>query len=197
MLGSRSSPPNRRAWVSIAQLRSAGMKPDAILTRVSSGHLHRIHHGVFAVGHPGISLHGRFWAAVLACGPHAFLSHFAAAVLWGILTPGTRVVDVTVVGRSGRDRPGLRIHRPRSLHEHDRDRQYGIPVTSPTRTLLDLASRTLSDKALRRAVRQAQALHLTNVRQIAAVLAADHARAGDPPSAPARPAARRRGRALH
>ncbi len=156
--------------MSTAQMRTAGMSADAILTRVDSGRLHRVHHGVYAVGHPGISLHGRFWAAVLACGPDAWLSHVAAAVLWGILVWDVRVVDVTVVGRSGRRRSGLSIHRPRSLHPHDRDRQYGIAVTSPARTLLDLADSGLSDKALRRAVRQAQALHLANVGQIAELL---------------------------
>ena len=148
--------------ISTAQLRALGLNKGAIQVRVRRGQLHRVHRGVYAVGHPAISRHGQFWAAVLACGSGAVLSHFAAAVLWGLLKWDDRLIEVTVVGSGGRGRPRLRIHRARSLHPHDRDRQYGIPVTSPARTLLDLAGSNLSDKALRRAVRQAQALHLVS-----------------------------------
>lgn len=156
--------------ISTAQLHRLGLNKGAVQVRVRRGQLHPVHRGVYAVGHPAISLHGRFWAAVLACGSGALLSHFAAAVLWGLLKWDDRLIGVTVVGSGGRRRAGLRIHRTRALHPRDHDRQYGIRVTSPARTLLDLAGSDLSDKALRRAVRQAQSLHLTNVRQIAELL---------------------------
>jgi len=156
--------------VSTRQLAAAGLTRTAIQVRVANGRLHPIHHGVYAVGHAAISLNGRFMAAVLACGPGAFLSHHSCGALWEMVRWDNRFPEVTVLGRGGRGRPGLRIHRTRSLHPDDRDRQFGIAVTSPARTLLDLAGSGLSDKALRRAVRQAQALHLTNVGQIAAVL---------------------------
>ena len=47
--------------------------------------MHRVHRGVYAVGHLALTRNGRFMAAVLACGEGAALSHLSAAVLWGIL----------------------------------------------------------------------------------------------------------------
>ena len=60
-----------------------------------AGRLHTLYRGVYAVGHPTISLRGRCLAAVKACGPGAVISHFAAAFLWGMLEPFTRYPDVT------------------------------------------------------------------------------------------------------
>ena len=64
----------------------------AMRSRIGSaaGRLHRIHRGVYAVGHGKLTLKGRWMAAVLACGPEAFLSHRAALALWD-LRDGERV----------------------------------------------------------------------------------------------------------
>jgi hypothetical protein len=70
--------------VSSAQLQSAGMSPSAIDRRVHAARLHRIHRGVYAVGHRRLSDEGRWMAAVLACGEGAVVSHLSAAELWGI-----------------------------------------------------------------------------------------------------------------
>jgi very-short-patch-repair endonuclease len=163
--------------VSTAQLRARGLDGAAIAVRVRTGRLHRVHHGVYAVGHAAITLRGRFMAAVLACGEGAVLSHFAAGALWGFLTWDERLPDVTVVGSAGRMRPGLRIHRVRALDERDAMRNRAIPVTTAARALLELAD-DLPDKGLRRATRQAQAKNLTNVRLIADVLTRANGRRG-------------------
>src|SRR4051794_12500155 len=90
-----------------AQLLAVGLLPSGISDRANGGRLHRIHRGVYAVGHPNLGKEGRWMAAVLACGEGAVLSHVAAAELWGML-PGRRLsaagpgdegppsVDVTV-----------------------------------------------------------------------------------------------------
>jgi hypothetical protein len=57
------------------------------------------------------------------------------------------------------------VHRARSLHWRDVTRRNGIPVTSPERTLLDLAV-VLSPQQLRSAARRAQAAHDVNIRQL-------------------------------
>ena len=51
----------------------------------ATGHLHRLHRGVYSVGHTLVSQEGRWLAAVLACGPGAFLSHGPAGQLQGIV----------------------------------------------------------------------------------------------------------------
>jgi hypothetical protein len=155
--------------VDLAELRALGLSERAVLGRVRAGRLHRVHHGVYAVGHPALPLEGRFLAAVKACGPGAVLSHHAAAALHGVLDPEDRRVEVTVTGTGGRARPGLLVHRTHTLGPRDVGRCAGIPCTSPARTLLDLAAR-LDRRALRSAVRRAQALQRVNVRELLEVL---------------------------
>jgi predicted transcriptional regulator of viral defense system len=99
------------------QLEATGLGARAIRNRVSRGQLHRIHQGVYAVGHRALSLHGRFMAAVLACGSGAVLSHTSAAVLWELLKPIDGPIHVSVPSTSGRARrPGIHLHRTRSLN---------------------------------------------------------------------------------
>jgi very-short-patch-repair endonuclease len=154
--------------VTTSQLVEAELETSAISKRVRSGRLHRIHQGVYAVGHEGLSKEARWMAAVLACGSGAVLSHGAAAVHWGLLRPLDGPIDVTVPTQNGRKRRrGIRIHRcaplGAPLRPHGtvkrlapaatvRDR---IPVTTVPRTLADLPA-TLPPRLVRRAIRQAE-----------------------------------------
>src|SRR5215218_3861618 len=88
--------------VTARQLYAAGVTKSSVSRRVAAGRLHRVHQGVYAVGHPGLSLHGRWMAAVLASGSQAALSHRSAATLWGLLRPAEGPVDVSVPSDSGR-----------------------------------------------------------------------------------------------
>ena len=151
--------------VSASQMNVRGLDREAIRVRVTGARVHRIHHGVYAVGHDALTRDARFMAAVLACGPSAALSHVAAGALWDCLEWDDRWPEVTVPGRAARRRPGLRIHRARSLGLDDVTRRHGIPVTSAARTVLDLAA-MLPDKGLRRVVRQSQARGYTSVRTL-------------------------------
>lgn len=156
--------------VSRRQLIGLGMRTSAIDVRIANGRLHAMHRGVYAVGHGAPSLEGRFMAATLACGPSSALGYCAGGAHWVFMAwDDTRLIEVVVAGSAMRSRPGLKIHRTRHLDPLDVTRHRGIRVTTPARTLLDLAD-VLPDKGLRRAVRQAQSLHLTSVRQIADVL---------------------------
>ena len=102
--------------ITARQLTMAGMGRMAISERSRNGQLHRIHRGVYAVGHKGLSLHGRFMAAVLACGEGAVLSHGSAAVLWELLRPLDGPIHVSIPSTSGRTRrPGIHLHRSPSL----------------------------------------------------------------------------------
>jgi very-short-patch-repair endonuclease len=109
-------------------------------------------------------------AAVLACGPRALLSHASAAHLWGVRPPGPdQIVDVTVVGRQVRQRPGIRVHRVAELSRQDIRRRNGIPVTSPARTLVDVSS-TLDERELEIAVHEALVSNLLTLGQLRAAL---------------------------
>ncbi len=141
---------SQRGVLSVAELHACGLDDQAILVRARNGRLHKLHRGVYALGHPNISLEGRFLAAVKACGLDALLSHFSAAVLRGWLHWDHRYPEVTAP--TARRHPGIYTHRAKDI---ERTFHKGIPVTSPTRTLMDLASSMLPSKSLRRAVNEA------------------------------------------
>ncbi len=84
--------------------------------RVNAGRLHPLYRGVYALGHPNISLEGLFLAAVKACGPDAVLSHFSAAVLRGWLKWDGRYPEVTAP--TARSHPGIYTHRANRHRAH-------------------------------------------------------------------------------
>jgi very-short-patch-repair endonuclease len=120
------------------QLLGLGMGRRAIIRRLEQGRLHEVHRGVYVVGVRRISRKGRWMAAVLACGDGAVLSHRSAARLWGLLPPASERVDVTRRGRRI-NRDGIVAHRGLVLDD-EREVRDGIPVTSPFRTVFDLAA---------------------------------------------------------
>jgi very-short-patch-repair endonuclease len=107
--------------------------------RVDAGRLHRVHCGVYSVGHAPLTKEVRYMAAALACGPDAVLSHRSAADLLGIRENRRARIDVTAPGRRGRAPRGIAAHRDGSLVAADRTEVNGIPCTSVARVLLDLA----------------------------------------------------------
>jgi very-short-patch-repair endonuclease len=138
------------------QLEAVGLGRGAVAHRVAAGRLHRVHRGVYAVGHPVLTVNGCRMAAVLAAGPGAALSHASAAALWEIRPTSATLIDVSVPSPAGRGkRPGLRIHRAASLRADELTEHRGIGVTTVARTLLDLAA-TLSPRALERALDEAE-----------------------------------------
>lgn len=146
--------------ITASQLVGAGLSPAGVTRRLAAGRLHRLHRGVYAVGHPRLSNEGRWMAAVLACGPSAVLSHHAAAALWGIRRPGKGPVDITIAGTAGRrSDAGIALHRSTTLSGKSSTRRLGIPVTTPARTLADLHP-LLSPARFASAVREAEFLRL-------------------------------------
>ena len=137
-----------------AQLLSVGLSRAAVRHRVALGWLRRVHRGVFLVGGVEPPL-ARAMAATLACGHGALISHYPAAVLWGLRPPPAEVMHVTVTGRNLRGPENVHVHRVQTLHPHDARHHHAIPVTSPARTLLDTAIH-LFDRDLARAVEEAQ-----------------------------------------
>ena len=98
-------------------------------------------------------------AAVLSYGPHAVLSHGSAAALWDIRDERERCIHVTTLPQTDRRQAGIIPHRRSTLGAADVTRHRGIPVTTPVRTLVDLAVR-LPPAALAAAVNGADKLDL-------------------------------------
>jgi hypothetical protein len=123
--------------VSRAQLLSAGVTARQIEWRLRRKRLHRVHLGVYAVGHRALSHLGLWMAAVLAAGEGAVLSHWSAASLWR-MRPGRGPRSHVTSPRERRNRPSITFHFS-ALPPDEITIEQGIPVTTPARTQLDLA----------------------------------------------------------
>jgi hypothetical protein len=134
--------------VSRAQLLERGLTGTQIDRRIRARRLHRVHNGVYAAGHRVLTVEGRWMAAVLAAGPGAVLSHASAAAAWDLRRTSGQLIDVTVPTHAGRDRrAGIRVHRCATMTAGEVTVHRRIPVTTPARTIIDLA-RTLNGRAL-------------------------------------------------
>jgi hypothetical protein len=155
--------------VSIRQLETKlGYSRWGVQREVTAGRLHRLHRGVYAVGHRLLTDYGRCLAAVLACGPEALLSHRSAAWLLGLWRQGPFPLHVT--GPQPR-KPHLpiRLHRSAILTGADRAVEQNIPVTALPRTLLDCAAE-LRLPRLQRMLERSEELRLFDLGPIEALL---------------------------
>lgn len=145
------------------QMRAAGFTERQVEHRIKRGQLHPVRRGVYAVGHRALTPEGRWIAAVLLGGPGSALSHVSAAVLHRMLDSAGATIHVTVPGAGGRRRhDGLILHRspdvPRAVVN-------GIPVTTPARTLADLAAHA-PERTVRTAIRGAERQRILDVREV-------------------------------
>jgi very-short-patch-repair endonuclease len=148
----------------------------AIEHRLRKGLLHRLHRGVYAVGHPGVSREGQLMAAVLTCGPAALLSHWSAAELWRLLRFRAPLIAVSAPGYHEAAH-GVKPHWIKEIDPRERTTRNGINVTTVTRTLLDLAA-VAPEWQLRRATNEAERLGLLNERAIRETLERHKGRKG-------------------
>jgi hypothetical protein len=155
--------------VSKAELVALGVGRMSITRRRQRGHLHRLYPGVWAVGHSEPPWEGSLLAAVKACGPDALLSHYSANELLGFVDRLDALPHVTVTSGSHRAPRGIQVHRTQFLDAVDRREHLGIPLTSPARSLLDLAS-VVDAHRTRRAIRRALGRGKVTIRQLGLVL---------------------------
>jgi hypothetical protein len=113
-------------------------------------------------------------AAVLAAGEGAVLSHRSAAMLWGIRDSARSRIDVTAA-KGVHSRSGISIHEA-VLPADEVTAKDGVPVTTPPRTLLDLAA--VAPRAVERAINEAEVLRLTDHLSLADLVARHPGRRG-------------------
>jgi len=166
----------QRGLVTRSQLLHLGLTHDAIDDRLKSARLHAVHRGVYLLGHarpvPGAPELG----AVLACGRGAVISHRSAAGLWRVLSKPDGLPEVTVPGRDCRRR-GICVHLVSAIDRRDVRKLGGIPITSPARTILDLAP-LVRLRELEQAVAEAQARRLVRRSELLSLIARVGPRSG-------------------
>jgi very-short-patch-repair endonuclease/predicted transcriptional regulator of viral defense system len=156
--------------VTRTQLLALGVGAEAIKRRVRAGRLRVVYRGTYLVG-PIMPPLAREMAAVLACGEGAVLSHRSAAAFWRLLPYLAQYpVHVTVPIRALAQRTGIRIHRVQELPPDEITRPNGIPITTPARTILDIAAE-VTVAELEQAIATAERNHRTNRRQLLLLLA--------------------------
>jgi very-short-patch-repair endonuclease len=137
--------------VATSQLDAIGYTKSSVAKAAKAGRLHRIHRGVYVVGHRELSWEGRCMAAVLASYP-SVASHLSAGWLWCLLRWKPETLHITRRSPRPRKRPFI-VHTA-DLTRADLTRRDGIPVTSLARTVLDLAVDS-RERTVRRFIRTA------------------------------------------
>jgi hypothetical protein len=158
------------------QLLEHGVGEGAIARRIRRGWLHRLHPGVYSVGHAVLVPNGRRLAAVLACGQGAAVSHGDAAAVHGLQAAGTRR-HVTVTRNGPHSRGDLVVHRVRRLAPEDVMEVERIPVTTVARTALDMAE-VLSPHGLASLLERMELLRVFDLAELRATMARNPGRRG-------------------
>jgi len=161
----------------LVDARACGFGSGAIDRRVANGRWLRLHRSVYALGHAQLTVEGRRFAAVRACGRRAVLSHRSAAATWGLVAPGGSI-HVTIPDDVRRSPPSpICVHTSAALGPDAVTRIGPLPVTTVARTLVDLAP-SLTPRRLEDAVNQAELLGLYDGWALHAMLDAHPTRAG-------------------
>ena len=156
------------------QALEAGYARRTMQRRIATHRWDLILPGVYTVPGAPSSWHRSLMAATLAWGPGSAVSHRAAAALWSLPGFETGIVELVVQRTRRRDIPGV-VHRPRDVLPGDLTRLGAVPVTTVTRTLVDLAS-VVSGEVLEEALDDALRRGLTTVPRLRSRVA----RAGPP-----------------
>jgi hypothetical protein len=148
---------NEHGVAGLDELLRLGLSRSAVKRWTADGRLHRVHRGVYAIGRRELTVHGKWLAAVKACGPWAVLSHQTAAALWDLLRSVSAAIHVSALRRVRP--PGVTVHRVAALDRSEWEIRDGIPVTSVARTLADCAE-TMPTRAVVRLLEQAERIGL-------------------------------------
>ena len=159
----------QQGLVSRDQLRALGLGDEAVSKAMARGWLHPVFHAVYNVGHRRLSWQGKLLAATLACGEGSVISHGSAAWLLGLVAQHPEAIDLIAPVEAGRKIAGIRRRFVPLPSGGEVWRREGVPVTSPARTIVDVAG--ISDsKGLAEVIEQAAILGLLNVSAIDRIL---------------------------
>jgi very-short-patch-repair endonuclease len=127
------------------QLLALGLSAPAISYRLEAGRLRRVHPAVYALAGFPSTWDQDLLAALMAAREHAAITHFAAGTLWHLEAVTAECPHVLVVHRRKLELEGVVVHRTRSVARGDIVRHGLLRVTSPARTLIDLATVLAAD----------------------------------------------------
>lgn len=154
--------------ITYSQLLEMGIAKGTIDRWVKRGWLIRVYHGVYAVGHLPTDPVSRCKGALLACGPRSVVALDSAGAHWGMRKHWPEQPELLVV--TGHRPQNITIHRTQTLTRTEiEEPEQNFRVTTPARTLIDLATRTPDDQKLEWMASNAIVRRLTTKEQIEAV----------------------------
>jgi hypothetical protein len=148
-----------------ADARRAGLTVRQIGSRVRNGYWVEVLPRVYVHAATLITEDLRNRAALRWAGRGTVLSHRSAGAMWGLDGITAERPELTVAGTRHPRSNAVVVHRSAAVGRPDRTRQNGLAVTSPTRTVIDLAA-VLDSEALRIAFESARRERLTTVRKV-------------------------------
>jgi very-short-patch-repair endonuclease len=134
--------------ISTEQAVRFGISASAVSRRVASGEWARVFPGVCRATAAEVTLRQRALAAVLWAGGGALVSHATAARLWEFEHTRGDTIEIWLAYPHNRRHEDVTVHRGNRLDRADRTVLDGIPITTPTRTLIDIAGRLEDHKLL-------------------------------------------------
>lgn len=135
----------RHGVITVHAAGAAGVSRTVLARGARRGWLERCYPGVYRLSGVPPTWHGDVLAACDAWGEHALASHACAARLWDLAGFPRADIELTVP-RKRKRALSHQVHRPTPLAGHERAVIRSIPVTSITRTFLDLASTSPVDR---------------------------------------------------
>ncbi|MCZ4497107.1 MAG: hypothetical protein JWM25_1692 [Thermoleophilia bacterium] len=146
------------------QILDCGLSRSGVARWLKNGRLVRIRHGVYALGHAALPLAAQLMAAALAVGADAAVSHQSAAFQWGLMRRAPAAIHVTCPRRH-KALDSVNVHWSRVLSNRDVTRLSSIPITTVTRTILDLGE-NMSVQELTNVMHEASYRRRLNVRAL-------------------------------
>lgn len=129
------------------QLGALGLSERRIDLMVERGQMEAVHGGVYRLAGSAPSWRANVWAAALAGGPLAHVSHRTAIAWWASDWYSTEIVELVTDATAHVRCRGVRSHRTHDLPAADQRVHRGLAVTSIERSLID-AGRYLSAKEI-------------------------------------------------
>jgi hypothetical protein len=126
--------------ISIEQCLALGASEDHIRRQVAQGAWRRVRRRVVAIGAVANTFEMQVMALCLAAGADAMASGRTAARLWGIVARSGRP-EILVPGDRHVRIPAITARRSSLIVAEDRSQRFGVPVTSPERTIIEVAPR--------------------------------------------------------
>jgi predicted transcriptional regulator of viral defense system len=161
----------QHGYFTARQAARAGFNREALRHHAATGRFTRIRRGLYRLRDYPSTPYEDLMAALLGLSPEAVISHDSALALLGLGTVIPNSIHVTVPRnrRYARHGPDIAIHTTsHPVTQADRTEREGIPVTTPARTIIDVAATDIAADQVEMAVEQALGRALTTREELEA-----------------------------